>query len=179
MRYSPLPATLFTAARKRLRKKLPPGSLVILQANDIYPTNADGTMLFHQSSDLFYLSGVDQEETILVLFPDAPEEKHREMLFLRETNEHIAVWEGEKLTKEQAAERTGIPLNSIHWLDKFEGVFRVVMGRSKRVFLNTNEYDRAVALNIARVDRVTNFALPVESFLPNVTRWMKRDRAKR
>jgi Xaa-Pro aminopeptidase len=144
MRYSPLPASLFTAARKRLRKKLPPGALVILQANDIYPTNADGTMLFHQSSDLFYLSGVDQEESILVLFPDAPEEKHREMLFLRETNEHIAVWEGEKLTKEQAAERTGIPLNSIHWLDKFESVFRVVMGRSKRVFLNTNEYDRAV-----------------------------------
>jgi Xaa-Pro aminopeptidase len=143
MRYSPLPASLFTAARKRLRKKLPPGSIVILHANDIYPTNADGTMLFHQSSDLFYLSGVDQEETILVLFPDAPEEKQREMLFLRETNEHIAVWEGEKLTREQAAERTGIPLSSVHWLDKFDATFRTVMCRASRVFLNTNEHVRA------------------------------------
>jgi Xaa-Pro aminopeptidase len=122
---------------------LPPGSIVILHANDIYPTNADGTMLFHQSSDLFYLSGVDQEETILVLFPDAPDEKQREMLFLRETNEHIAVWEGEKLTREQAAERTGIPLSSIHWLDKFDATFRAVMCRASRVFLNTNEHVRA------------------------------------
>lgn len=143
MRYSPLSASLFTAARKRLRKKLPPGSIVILQANDIYPTNADGTMLFHQSSDLFYLSGVDQEETILVIFPDAPEEKQREMLFLRETNEHIAIWEGEKLSREQAAERTGIPLSSIHWLDKFDAIFRTVMCRADRVFLNTNEHVRA------------------------------------
>jgi len=143
MRYTPLPADLFTAARRRLRKKLPPGSLAIVNANDIYPTNADGTMLLHQSSDLFYLCGVDQEETILVLFPDAPDERQREMLFLRETNEHIAVWEGEKLTREQAAERTGIPLSSIHWLDKFDAVFRAVMCRAKRVFLNTNEHVRA------------------------------------
>jgi Xaa-Pro aminopeptidase len=143
MRYSPPPASLFVAARKRLRKELPPGSVVILHANDIYPTNADGTMLFHQSSDLFYLTGVDQEETILVLFPDAPEEKQREMLFLRETNEHIAVWEGEKLTRETAAERTGIPLASIHWLDKFDAIFRSVMCRAARVFLNTNEHVRA------------------------------------
>lgn len=143
MRYSPLPAPLFTAARKRLRKQLPPGSVVIVHANDIYPTNADGTMGFHQSSDQFYLSGVDQEESILVLFPDAPDEKQREMLFLRETNEHIAVWEGEKLTKEQAAERTGIPVTSIHWLDKFDGIYRGVMCRAQRVFLNTNEHARA------------------------------------
>jgi Xaa-Pro aminopeptidase len=144
MRYNPLPASLFTAARKRLRKKMPSGSLAILHANDIYPTNADGTMLLHQNSDLFYLSGVDQEETILMLFPDAPEEKHREMLFLRETNEHIAVWEGEKLSKEQAAERTGIPLNSIHWLDKFDGFFLSAMCRARQVFLNTNEHPRAI-----------------------------------
>jgi Xaa-Pro aminopeptidase len=143
MRYTPLPASLFVAARKRLRKKFPSGSVAILQANDIYPTNADGTMLFHQSSDLFYLSGVDQEESILVLFPDAPDEKQREMLFLRETNEHIAVWEGEKLTKEQAAERTGIPITSIHWLDRFDGVFRSLMCRAQRVYLNTNEHVRA------------------------------------
>lgn len=143
MRYSPLPAPLFTAARRRLRKKLLPGSVVILHANDIYPTSADGTMDFRQSSDLFYLSGVDQEETILVLFPDAPDEKQRELLFLRETNEHIAVWEGEKLSKEQAAKRTGIPLSSIHWLDKFDSFFRAIMCRATHVYLNTNEHVRA------------------------------------
>ena len=143
MRYAQPSAPLFVNARKRLRKKLPPGSLAILHANDIYPTNADGTMAFHQSSDLFYLSGVDQEETILVLCPDAPDEKQREMLFLRETNEHIAVWEGEKLTREDAAKRTGIPLHSIHWLDKFDGIFRGLMCRAKQVFLNTNEHARA------------------------------------
>lgn len=143
MRYTPLPASLFIAARKRLRKKLPPGSVVILNANDIYPTNADGTMNFCQSSDLYYLSGVDQEETILVLFPDAPDEKQREMLFVRETNEHIAVWEGEKLTKEHAAQRSGIPQSSIHWLDKFDSFFRLIMCRAQHVFLNTNEHVRA------------------------------------
>lgn len=143
MRYSPLPASLFTAARKRLRKKLLPGSVAILHANDIYPTSADGVMDFRQGSDLFYLSGVDQEETILVLFPDAPDEKQRELLFIRETNEHIAVWEGEKLTKEQAAKNTGIPLGSIHWLDKFDSFFRAIMCRATHVYLNTNEHVRA------------------------------------
>ncbi|MFZ4763648.1 MAG: aminopeptidase P N-terminal domain-containing protein [Roseimicrobium sp.] len=143
MRVRTLPASLFQAARKRLIKELPPGALVILHANDIYPTNADGVMPFHQSSDLFYLSGVDQEETVLVLFPDAPEEKHREMLFLRETNEHIAIWEGDKLSKEQAEARTGIKKESIYWLDKFEGLFRTLMCRAQHVFLNANEHARA------------------------------------
>ena len=143
MRYSPLSSTLFIDARKRLRKLLPPGAMVIVLANDIYPTNADGTMAFHQNSDLFYLSGVDQEETVLVLFPDAPDPKMREMLFLRETNETIAIWEGEKLNKDQAAERTGIAKTSIHWLDGFERQFRSAMCLAKTVFLNTNEHARA------------------------------------
>jgi Xaa-Pro aminopeptidase len=140
---APPPSALFASARKRLIKKLPRGAVVIVHANDIYPTNADGTMAFHQNSDLFYLSGVDQEETILMLFPDAPEAKHREMLFLRETNERIAIWEGEKLTREEAVERTGIAKESIHWLDKFEGFFRTIMCRATHVFLDTNEHARA------------------------------------
>ena len=143
MRYAPLPTTLFVEARERLRKLLPPGAMVILQANDIYPTNADGSMVFVQSSDLFYLTSVDQEETILLLFPDAPEPKHREMLFLRGTNEQIAIWEGERLTKEQAAERSGIPLKSIHWLSEFETQLRLSLVRAQSVYLNTNEHGRA------------------------------------
>lgn len=145
MRYAPLPNSLFVDARKRLRRLLPRGAVAILHANDVYPTSADGTMPFVQASDLFYLSGVDQEETILVLFPDAPDEKMREMLFLKETNEHIAVWEGEKLTKEQAAKNSGIPVSSVKWLGEFEQALKTVMAYAKGVFLNSNEHARAAS----------------------------------
>ena len=102
MRYKSINKELFVSNRKRLLKELKPNSLVAVNANDIMPTNSDGTMRFRQNSDLFYLTGVDQEETILVLCPDFPDKKYREVLFLRETNEHIATWEGHKLTKEEA-----------------------------------------------------------------------------
>lgn len=143
MRYRPMPPTVFAAARKRLYKSLPPGSLVILHANDVYPTNADGTLGFVQSSDLYYLSGVDQEETILMLFPDAPDPSMREMIFLRETSETITVWEGERLTKDQASAASGVAAGSIHWLDQFDRFFRMAMCQAKQVFLNTNESLRA------------------------------------
>lgn len=141
MRYTPLPAEQFIEARKRLSAKLKPRSLVILHSNDVLPTNADGTMGFAQNSDLFYLSGVDQEESILVLFPEAGDEKHREMLFVRETSEHIAIWEGDKLTKEQATARSGI--KQVHWLQEFETIFRQVMCQAEQVYLNSNEHPRA------------------------------------
>ncbi len=143
MRYSPPPKEIFIENRRRLLKGLKPGSLAVVQANDIYPTNADGVMNFVQNSDLYYLSGVDQEETVLILFPGAPDEKMREMLFLKETSEQISVWEGEKLTKHQAAERSGIPVHSIHWLSEFDRLLRTVSFQGKRVYLNTNEHARA------------------------------------
>ena len=93
MKYLPIDSQLFVKNRKKLMELMMPGSLAIFNANDIFPTNADGTMAFRQNNDLFYLSGVDQEESILMLFPDAPNEKHREVLFLKETNEEIAIWE--------------------------------------------------------------------------------------
>ncbi|MBD0256713.1 MAG: aminopeptidase P N-terminal domain-containing protein, partial [Cytophagales bacterium] len=96
MKYHPIDQRLFVENRQRLRAKLKPNSLAVFHSNDIMPTNADGTMRFRQNNDLFYLSGIDQEESILVLFPDAHDAKHREILFVRETNEHIAVWEGHK-----------------------------------------------------------------------------------
>lgn len=156
-RYQPLPAELFTQNRERLYAQLPPRSLVILQANDVLPTNADGSMGFVQNSDLFYLSGIDQEETILMLFPDAPDPKLRELLFVRETNEHIAVWEGEKLTKPQAKERSGI--QRVHWLSDFETNFRLLMCQAEHVFLNSNEHPRATIPTETREMRFTQRCL--------------------
>src|SRR5689334_2162841 len=104
---------LFTTNRERLRKLLPANSLVVVNANDVMPTNADGTMGFHQNADLFYLTGIRQEETILVLAPNAFEEKWREMLFLREPNEHLRIWQGHKLSMDEATEISGIDRKSV------------------------------------------------------------------
>src|SRR6187402_2485364 len=140
MRYRSINPSLFTNNRKRLLKELKPGSVAVFNANDIMPTNADGTMRFRQNNDLFYLTGVDQEETILVLCPDFPEEKYHEVLFVRETNEHIATWEGHKLTKEEARERTGI--KTVLWASEFPKVFNtmMLMGYVEHVYLNTNDH---------------------------------------
>jgi Xaa-Pro aminopeptidase len=144
MRYHPINNTLFTENRKRLTNVLKPKSLAILHANDFMPTNADGTMGFKQNNDLFYLSGVDQEETILLISPDHPDEKYHEVLFVRETNELIAVWEGEKLTKEQARNVSGI--KSVYWTHQFERVFSDIIFVAENVYLNTNEHTRNSSL---------------------------------
>jgi len=154
MRYQPLSADLYQSNRERLYAQLPPRSLIILHANDILPTNADGSMGFVQNSDLFYLSGIDQEETILMLFPDAADPKQRELLFVRETSELIAVWEGEKLTKEQATERSGI--QRVHWLTDFESLFRQLMCQCDQVYLNSNEHQRATIPTETRETRFTH-----------------------
>ncbi|MFN8345846.1 MAG: aminopeptidase P family protein [Spirosomataceae bacterium] len=140
MRYAPIDSQLFVQNRRRLYRLLKPKSMAVLNANDIMPTNADGTMGFQQNSDLFYLSGIDQEETLLVLFPDHPDPKFREVLFLRETNETIAVWEGEKLTKAQATERSGI--SRIYSTHQFESIFSQMVFEADYVYLNTNEHAR-------------------------------------
>lgn len=143
MRYQKINQRLFTNNRKNLVKKLKDHAVVVVNANDIMPTNSDGTMRFRQNSDLFYLTGVDQEETVLVLCPDFPDEKYREVLFLRETSELIATWEGHKLTKEEARELTGI--ETVLWTTEFPKLFNtmMVMGDVERVYLNTNDHYRA------------------------------------
>lgn len=118
-----------------------PKSIAVFNSNDIYPISADSTMPFQQHRDIFYLSGVDQEESILLICPDAPYEHQREMLFLRETNSHIAVWEGEKLTKERAYEVSGI--KTVHWLKDFEKVLFEMMTYVDTIYINTNEHYRA------------------------------------
>ncbi|CAG5005082.1 Xaa-Pro aminopeptidase [Dyadobacter sp. CECT 9275] len=151
MRYSPIDPSLFIGNRRRLAELLKPKSMVVLNANDILPTNADGTLAFKQNTDLFYLTGVDQEETILVLSPQHPDEKLREVLFVRETNETIAIWEGEKLSKKQAREVTGI--ETVFWTHQFENVFRNIVFEAETVYLNTNEHTRNDSLTQTREAR--------------------------
>ncbi|MEY2938187.1 MAG: hypothetical protein RL062_776 [Bacteroidota bacterium] len=141
MKYQQLPASFYKGARERLAAQLPQGGVAVFFSNDIYPTSADGTLPFKQASDIFYLSGVDQEESILVVFPSAQQKAFREILFVRETNEHIAVWEGAKLTKAQAQEQTGI--QNVQWVSEFDKVMRVVMNEATSLCLNDNAHTRA------------------------------------
>lgn len=141
MKYNPLSKEFYIKNRKKLAEKLPAKSVAVLHSNDIMPTNADGTMRFRQNNDIFYLSGIDQEESILVICPDFPNPDMREILFVRETNEHIAIWEGHKYTKEEAFATSGI--ENIQWVANFDSVFNSLMALSENVYLNTNEHLRA------------------------------------
>lgn len=140
MKYLPIEKNLFIDNRKNFIKNLRSGSIAVFNSNDIMPTNADGTMMFKQNTDLFYLSGIDQEESILVLFPEHPDKKMREILFLRETSKEIAIWEGHKYTKEEARETSGI--QQIMWLSQFGSTFNALMAEADHVYLNTNEHTR-------------------------------------
>ena len=117
-----------------------PNSLAVFNSNDVFTTGADSTMPFHQHRDIFYLSGVDQEESILLLFPNAINPNNREVLFVTETNEHIAIWEGAKLTKEQATKTSGI--KNVYWLSDFDKVFFDLMTEAETIYFNTNEHYR-------------------------------------
>lgn len=141
MKYTPAPAQLYIENRQRFAKKLKSNSIAVFNSNDIMPTSADGSMMFIQNTDIFYLSGIDQEESILVLFPDAKDESNRQILFLKETNEHIAVWEGHKYTKQEATATSGI--KKIYWLKDFNTIFNGLMAQAENVYLNTNEHTRA------------------------------------
>src|ERR1035437_307208 len=142
MRYHILPSKLFTDNRNRFTKELKSGSLAVFNSNDIMPTSADGSMGFVQQTDIFWLSGIDQEESILLIFPDSKLAEHKEILFLKETNEQIAIWEGEKLTKQRATEISGI--KTVYWVSQFKTIFRSLICECGHVYLNTNENLRAV-----------------------------------
>lgn len=141
MRYSAPSKKLFHGNRERFIKHLIPSAICIFNSNDIMPTSADGTMPFIQQSDLYYLSGIDQEESIVLLFPDAREKQNREILFIKETNEEIEVWEGHKYTKEEAREISGI--QTVLWTSQFNDVFNALVIQSKIIYLNSNEHLRA------------------------------------
>lgn len=141
MRHKPIKNKLFSENRKRLTTLLAPKSLAVINANDLLPVNADATLVMHPNSDLFFLSGIEQEESILLIFPDAAEERNREILFLREPNEHLKIWEGYKHTKEDARKISGI--KNVQWLSEFPVTFRSLMLESDAAYLNSNEYKRA------------------------------------
>lgn len=151
MKYHQIDRNLFIKNRKKFMAEMKPKSVAVFNSNDIYPISADSTMPFQQHRDIFYLSGADQEESILLLCPDAPYEHLREILFLRETNEHIAVWEGEKLTKERATEVSGI--KNIQWLQDFEKVLFEIMTYCDIIYINTNEHYRSSVQTQTREDR--------------------------
>jgi len=151
MRYQPIDASLYIRNRERLREMLPAGSLVIVHSNDLMPTNADAHMAFKQNTDLLYLSGVDQEESIIVLFPDAVRPEQREILFVRETSEQIALWEGEKLSKERATAVSGI--ENVRWSHDFDVVLRDLIRQAGQVYLPTNEHARSTSVVETANDR--------------------------
>lgn len=151
MKYDRISAQLFIENRKNFIADMETSSLAVFNSNDIYPISADSTMPFQQHRDIFYLSGVDQEESILVISPFSKNEAHREVLFLKETNEHIAVWEGEKLDKKNALEVSGI--KTVYWLSQFETIFKQMIAEVDKVYLNTNEHLRADTSVETREDR--------------------------
>ena len=151
MKYHQIDRQLFIKNRKKFTAAMKPNSVAVFNSNDIYPVSADSTLPFAQHRDIYYLSGVDQEESILLLFPDAPYESLREILFLKETNDHIAVWEGEKLTKERAFEVSGV--KTVIWLQDFHKTLKEVMAYSDTMYINTNEHYRASVDTQTREDR--------------------------
>lgn len=141
MKYLPIENDLFIENRKRFVEMIKPDSIAVFNSSDIMPTSADGTHPFIQQTDLFYLSGIDQEDSTLVICPDGKEEKHREILFVKETNEQIALWEGKKYTKDEASAVSGI--KSVYWNHEFDNVFKNLIFQIRNVYLNTNEHLRA------------------------------------
>ena len=131
--------------------QLKPHSIAVFNSNDIYPISADSTLPFAQHRDLFYLSGIDQEETILVLYPDAKNPTQRELVFVRETNAHIAIWEGHKLTQKETTEVSGV--ETVLWTDSFEKIFLELAKSADNIYINTNEHYRAKVETQTREDR--------------------------
>ena len=144
MRYENIAPDLFKLNRKNFTQQLKKNSLAVFVSNELPTRSADAAYKWRQNPDLFYLSGIDQEETFLILFPDAPETKYREILFVRRTNEQIMVWEGKKHTIEEARQISGI--ETVYWSDSFHDIFNMLMHYTGHVYLNSNEHDRSISM---------------------------------
>ena len=141
MKYQAIDSSLYSENRRRFTAKMKPNSIAVFVSNDEMPRSADASYFWRQNPDLFFLSGIDQEQTVLILFPDCPNPRMREVLFLRKTNEHIAVWEGHKYTKEEGRIASGI--DTIQWTESFDSTFHVLMTYASTIYLNQNDHDRA------------------------------------
>lgn len=151
MKYQSINSELFVKNRAKFIAQMQPNSLAVFNSNDIFSTGADSTLPFHQHRNIFYLSGIDQEESILILFPDADNTKHKEILFIKETNEHIAIWEGAKLSKKQATEVSAV--QTVYWLKDFDVLFEAVMKEVQTVYFNNNNHYRKAVEMETREDR--------------------------
>jgi Xaa-Pro aminopeptidase len=162
MKYSTINSNLFKLNRTLLVSKIPANNIAIFNSNDVMPTNADGTMPFKQNNDFFWLCGVDQEESILVISPNHPDENMREVLFLKETNELIAIWEGTKLSKAAAFTVSGI--KTVFWLNEFENILIDLVQKASFIYLNKNIHSRSASNVQTRDDR---FRLMIQEKFPN------------
>ncbi len=151
MKYRPIGAELFNLNRKNFVEQLKPKSVAVFHSNDIMPTNADGTMPFKQNSNLLYLSGIDQEETVLLIAPDFPDPNFREVLFVKETSEEIAIWEGHKFTKSEATDVSGV--KNVRWVSEFEKVLSTILAESDNIYLDLNEHIRSANEVETRTER--------------------------
>ncbi|MDA9660637.1 aminopeptidase P N-terminal domain-containing protein [Flavobacteriaceae bacterium] len=156
MRYIPLSSSFYRSNRARFMDAISQGGLAVFNSNDIYPISADSTMPFQQHRDIFYLSGIDQEESVLLLFPDAKNSNHREVLFVKKTNNHIAIWEGAKLSQKEATNISGI--QTVLWTDDFNSLFNQLTKEAKSIYFNTNEHYRANIETQTREDRFIEWA---------------------
>jgi len=168
MKYLPISPELFIKNRLKLSKQMVSNSIAIFNSNDIFSTGADSTLPFEQHRNIFYLTGVDQEESILIVFPDAKQEAHREVLFVKETNDHIAIWEGAKLSKLQATASSGI--KTVYWLEEFQSIFSRLMEESTHFYYNNNEHYRQAVEMETREDRflkMVKSSYPAHKMVPN------------
>jgi Xaa-Pro aminopeptidase len=177
MRYAPIDPQLFINNRRNLKRLLMPNSLAVVNSNDILPINSDAVLLLRQNSDLFYLTGIEQEESLLLLYPDAHDEKTREILFVRESNPLLETWEGHKLTKEEARKISGV--ERVEWLSDFRAIFHRLMCECEHVYLDSNEHKRAavvVETREARFVRDVQAKYPLHDY-QRLARLMHRLRA--
>ena len=168
MKYLPISPELFIKNRLKLSKQMVSNSIAIFNSNDVFSTGADSTLPFEQHRNIFYLTGVDQEESILLIFPDAKQEAHREVLFVKETNDHIAIWEGAKLSKLQATASSGI--KTVYWLEEFQYIFSRLMEESTHFYYNNNEHYRQAVEMETREDRflkMVKSSYPAHKMVPN------------
>ena len=161
VRYDPINSELFVTNRKKLCKHLKTNSLAVFQSNDEMPRNGDCFFPFRQNSDLFYLCGIDQEQTILLIFPDCPNPSYREILFVRKTSEKIKIWDGSKYTKKQASSTSGI--KTVFWLESFDKIFRLLTKAADSIYVNRNEHERS---NSEVDSRNLRFARQLKNQLP-------------
>ena len=155
MRHQPINSSLFIKNRKNFVNKMKPNSVAIFLSNDIMPTNADGTMPFVQNTNLLYLSGINQEDSILILAPDFHDKKYREILFVRETNQIISIWEGNKLTKKECTNLSGI--QTVYWKNKFENILENILSKSENIYLEKNEHPRSINKVETNQDKFFNY----------------------